>query len=1173
MTIIAKQDKSTTVTTISALSNPFSTGGGGVDFEHRVQATFLLALLVEGFAPLLNLPITSIIFQGKRLGHDIDDVIVVSSCEANTAKLSCQIKHGVAITENSTFKEVLASAWSEFNKPEFDKRTDKIVLISGKVANANSLRFIYDQANAALNVNDFFDRIKRPTYSNETNPKKLNIIKKYLKEANGNQDVSDEQLWEFCKIFTILIFDLDYESSVNEYLIHALISSNCNEDAIAIWSQLVDYAARCDKAAAHVALSNIPDHIAQKFKNIIVLPNNTPELLNFDVDSFWAKLALVGSWNEKNDFDKQFLELFLGVCYTEIQKRIQENSLQPTPNISFSEGLWHVNRRRSIIKTCSKLYFDNDIKKFFELSAEVLKEQDKRIQENGDFSILVPEAGSFVHSEALRSGIIHGLASLCNFTGIQLSCSTDTVDYEATMLIRNLLADSSSSVWMSLDSHLPIIAEIHPFEYLTCLERRIISTPQSIEALFPKENDNLLFSRNFICSILWSLEGLAWDEKHLVKCIGILGQLSKLNFDKTNSSNTPINSIITIMLPWHIQTLASIEKQKNAIKALQQEYPDVAWLVIKGLLPHATRFTGGTHRPRYLVSNLPKEIETSDQDITELYHYYSHLALRLAKDDYSKMLDLLSRYDHMDRNTIAEYLTLITEQATSWDNSKKYPFWKSLLNKKEWLTHNTSITLDDFLIKLLDSAIEKAIPDDIRYRYRRLYEPEYFDYDEEFNTKWEAKRNKQETAVYEIYMSYGIDSVVEFAKDLNKEDWIAHNLGKQLKEDDVKRLLKICFDSKLDKDFLVSLISGYITTNDYDAIRHIGLESYDPDYISGILSRLRPSMRLFEIANDLLAEQINSYWDNVIVPRFGLDDSIDLNYVWRQLVTQKRYAAAINIFGCSAEQCKISHDEVHYVLTQAAITESKDSLDPDAVRNLIELLQQTRSININAISDVEFIYLVWLDKYSKVKPSALRYRLANEPEFFCELIKLLYKKRHSDSHEETIPDQMASRLWEILHDFSVIPGTDWDGNYNEETFYVWINYCKTWAKAEDRESIVLQTIGNGLSHAAKDEHDLVDDFIMRELNKTENEEMRIGYRLGILNQRGFTWIDPEGTPEIQLAEKYKRAAEIAEEKGYAKYAEMLCLIAEDYIKEAERHITRHRLEQEAQRREEDDLNC
>ena len=167
---------------------------------------------------------------------------------------------------------------------------------------------------------------------------------------------------------------------------------------------------------------------------------------------------------------------------------------------------------------------------------------------------------------------------------------------------------------------------------------------------------------------------------------------------------------------------------------------------------------------------------------------------------------------------------------------------------------------------------------------------------------------------------------------------------------------------------------------------------------------------------------------------------------------------------------------------------------------------------------------------------------------------------------------MARRLWEILHDYCVVPGTDWDGNYNEEDFHKWIEYCKTWAKSEDREAITQQTIGNGLSHAKKDKHGLVDDFIMKELNKIENEEMRVGYRLGIINQRGVRRIDPEGKLEFQLAEEYKKIADAAEAKGYAKYAETLRLISEDYIREAESNIKRHRLEQEAQKREEDDVN-
>ena len=86
MSATSKNDKPQT--SVSALSNPFSTGGGGVDFEHRVQATFLLALLVEGFSPLLNLPITSVLFQAKRSGYDTDDIVLFSSSDTYSAKFT-----------------------------------------------------------------------------------------------------------------------------------------------------------------------------------------------------------------------------------------------------------------------------------------------------------------------------------------------------------------------------------------------------------------------------------------------------------------------------------------------------------------------------------------------------------------------------------------------------------------------------------------------------------------------------------------------------------------------------------------------------------------------------------------------------------------------------------------------------------------------------------------------------------------------------------------------------------------------------------------------------------------------------------------------------------------------------------------------------------------------------
>ena len=72
------------------LSNPFSTGGGGIHFEAHVQASYVALMLTGGHAPCLPCwPITEIKLQGKIDGFDTDDLVV--------------------IVENSSSKETLSS--------------------------------------------------------------------------------------------------------------------------------------------------------------------------------------------------------------------------------------------------------------------------------------------------------------------------------------------------------------------------------------------------------------------------------------------------------------------------------------------------------------------------------------------------------------------------------------------------------------------------------------------------------------------------------------------------------------------------------------------------------------------------------------------------------------------------------------------------------------------------------------------------------------------------------------------------------------------------------------------------------------------------------------------------------------------------------------------------------
>src|SRR6266511_4719091 len=93
------------------LSNPFSTGAGGANFETRVQAAFTTLMLTGRVSPCLpSWPITKLKLQGSYAGFKTDDFIVYAKDphSQNEARLLAQIKHEVTISEkNETFNKVI----------------------------------------------------------------------------------------------------------------------------------------------------------------------------------------------------------------------------------------------------------------------------------------------------------------------------------------------------------------------------------------------------------------------------------------------------------------------------------------------------------------------------------------------------------------------------------------------------------------------------------------------------------------------------------------------------------------------------------------------------------------------------------------------------------------------------------------------------------------------------------------------------------------------------------------------------------------------------------------------------------------------------------------------------------------------------------------------------------
>jgi hypothetical protein len=255
-------------------SNPFSTGGGGPNFETRVQAAFTVLMLTGRLAPCLPpFPITKIKLQGRYTGFNTDDFIVFSKHPETEkeAKLLAQIKHDISITaKNTTFAEVIQSTWNDFNDENFDSNTDALALITGPLSatDINDVRPILEWARHSEDEKEFFAKINTADFSSDAKRTKLEAFKMHLKTANDGTDVSPKELWEFLKVFHIIGYDLDTESGGTLSLLYALIAQYSNESALSLWARVVNAVQIANQNAGTINLETLPEDIRTVFSTV-----------------------------------------------------------------------------------------------------------------------------------------------------------------------------------------------------------------------------------------------------------------------------------------------------------------------------------------------------------------------------------------------------------------------------------------------------------------------------------------------------------------------------------------------------------------------------------------------------------------------------------------------------------------------------------------------------------------------------------------------------------------------------------------------------------------------------------------------------------------------------------------------------------------------------------------
>lgn len=1168
------------------LSNPFSTGGGGVHFEAHVQASFVALMLTGGHAPSLPCwPIAEIKLQGKIDGFDTDDLVVVVE-DVNSKerrKLLGQVKHSIAITQGSTlFGEVMQAAWNDFKNPKvFTRKKDVIALITGPLSatDAHNVQWLLNQARHTKNVKEFFRNVQQANFSPSKSIKKLEVIQHHLKAANGGNDVSRDELYDFLNHFHLLSYDLGNEFGVVLSLLHSHISQFQQQYPHWVWPRIVEIAETWNQDAGTITPGKLPDDLLEAFKQKAVaeMPEEfktaqekpKTDWTHHPDATYLALAILIGSWQDKSQCDLEVITQLLGISYDEWLKKAREILHCPDSPLSLKNGIWKVVNRAEHWSLLGSRILDQNLDTFRSLAVSVLKEPDPAFELPAEERYAASIHGKVLKcSHVLRKGIAEGLAILGSQPEACGNCSQWKAEATCVLVLRGLLIDADWVLWGSLNDFLPTLAEAAPGEFLNAVEKAMRLKPCPFDELFSQEGNGIT-GGNYLTGLLWALEGLAWDEQYLVRVCIALGELA--SHDPGGQwANRPSNSLATILLPWMPQTLASVDKRKVAVRAILKEWPDVAWNLIVQLLPGQHQTSSGSHKPSWRKA-IPDggEKDVTNQEYWQQASFYAELAVAAAGQDTARLSTLIDHFDNLPNPAFDQLLQALASQPISeLPEEQRLSIWVRLtkfINRHRRFS-DAKWALPDDLITRIEQVVEQLAPTNPFNLYQHLFADDFDDFDDDgdWDKQQKSLETRRETAIYEIFQQYGAEGVIRFTETVSSPSQAGHALG--VVADDVfeQTLLPHFLDSADNKR--KSLVSGFIWRRyhlkGWEWCDDIDKSDWTPEQVGQFLGYLPFTKGTWDRVSEWLQAHESEYWTRTGANAYQTDD--DLAIAIEKLIEHGRPYAAINCLDRMrrAKQLIDSNQCVRALLAALSSSEPSYTMVGYRIVELIKFLQAEPSVNQDDLFRVEWAYVPLFDRHRGAAPQLLGGRLANDPEFFCEVIRLIYRSKRKDqpSREPTEESKaIAINAWRLLREWNTPPGTQKDGTFSEELFSKWLQRVKEVCTESGHLEVALINIGQVLIHTPADPDGLwIRRVVAAALNDREADDMRDGFRTGTYNSRGAHWVDPTGKPERELAEQFRWKAEEVENAGFQRFAVTLRGLADSYDREAERIIRDHK---------------
>ena len=894
-----------------------------------------------------------------------------------------------------------------------------------------------------------------------------------------------------------------------------------------------------------------------------------PEWATQSEASDLAIAQLIGQWQDETEGDREVAGELSGKLYGEWIVKIRIAASAKFTPLQFFDGRWKFTSRYEPWLYLGNLIGPEILERFERLSITVLSESDPRLDMQKEKRHAAAIYGKKQrYSNLLREGIAETLALLGSHGSSLTACPDGRPQQVAFKVVNALLVEADSRRWASLNDVLPLLAEAAPEAFLNAVGGASEKPDEPFSGVFAEEGD-ALFGGNFITGLLWALESLAWSDKYLIRVCNILANLASVD-PGGQYSNRPENSLVSILLPWLPQTVGDAEKRHSAVRAIVREHPDVAWKLLLKLLPKHQSSSGPTHRPKWR-DFIPEDWEdgaTYGQRWKD-EAFYADLALELAGNDPVFLEELLPFYFrlHPKFSNFAETFRgrLQSDAILALPEDHRLALWTALTTKiasqrKDTPESDPGIVPEEALQEL-DAVADKLKPDKPEVYHKLLFSGRDFDlYDGKGN--WEEQRNgllqRRVDALREILNCGGFDGLKTFWRSVESPHEVGNAYGTDDERANDAQVLPKFLESGIEADFsfAVNYIWRRFHLNQWDWVDSIDRSNWSVPVKAKFFAALPFVNQVWERITVELAENEFEYWIRARVNinrdhQEGIDHAID------QLIKNGRPDAAIQCFwlldlwgGVYSELC----------LRALETFNDENHIDAHAIQAVFDHLQQDESVNEERLAAMEVKFLELLNKFGSVQPRTLYRHLAERPDFFCDVIRLVYRstkdvdkepKKKIEKGDTT--GRIADRAYRLLMDWDHPPGFLANGIYSGKHLHQWTEEVKAKCLETGHWKVASHHIGEVLFYAPREENNLWLDSVCELLESKENHEYRQGMRMRILNSRGVYWFSG-GKEEGELAARWESVADQADSKGFPRLATMLRGIGKIYREEAKRSV-------------------